>query len=196
MEVILPVGTFREKINIKRSVFIGTVSEAHSVEEAKSFIKEVSKEFYDATHNCWAYRIYNGDSVVEHYSDAGEPSGSAGLPILNTIRSKNMLNVVVVVSRYFGGVKLGKRGLIDAYSLVTEKVIEAVKKCKGKIANVYSLTVDIKDYGKVKAIVTKNGVVIEEKFNGLKVSIRYASDRPLVDGSNFEGREIVFTSKC
>jgi uncharacterized YigZ family protein len=105
----------RIKINIKRSIFIATSRRVDSVEEAKRFISDIKKEFQDATHNCWAYRVYESGKIVEQSSDAGEPSGSAGIPILNAIREMELLNVAVVVTRYFGGVKLGIRGLREAY---------------------------------------------------------------------------------
>ncbi len=102
----------RASIKIKHSIFIATASFVESEDAAKAFISKISFEFKDATHNCWAYKI----GETEYSSDAGEPSGSAGKPILFSIKSSGMDRVAVVVTRYFGGTKLGIRGLIEAYS--------------------------------------------------------------------------------
>lgn len=106
----------------RRSQFIATVSPASTVEEAKSAIESISRKYSDARHNCWAYRVGYPDTV-DHSSDDGEPSGSAGRPILGAILKANLFDLAVVVTRYFGGVKLGVRGLIDAYSLTTTEAL-------------------------------------------------------------------------
>lgn len=100
----------------RRSQFIATVVPAPTVEEAKKSIEAISKKYSDARHNCWAYRVGYPDTV-DHSSDDGEPSGSAGRPILGAILKANLFDLALVVTRYFGGVKLGVRGLIDAYSI-------------------------------------------------------------------------------
>ena len=110
---------FAEKV--KRSEFIANVSPCHSEEEARAFIAQVSSQHRDATHNCRAFILADG---TEYSSDDGEPSGTAGRPILNAIKRAGLVNAVVVVTRYFGGVKLGVRGLIDAYGETAEKALE------------------------------------------------------------------------
>ena len=109
---------FAEKV--KRSEFIANISPCHSEKEARAFIARVSSQHRDATHNCRAFVLADG---TEYSSDDGEPSGTAGKPILNAIKRAGLVNAVVVVTRYFGGVKLGVRGLIDAYGGVTEKAL-------------------------------------------------------------------------
>lgn len=110
------------EIKIKRSVFVCRLSYADTIEAAKNFISKVSKEYKTATHNCWAYVV--GDSgQISHCSDAGEPPGTAGKPMLNTLLSHNMTCTAAVVTRYYGGVKLGVRGLIEAYALAVEETI-------------------------------------------------------------------------
>ncbi|WP_020589705.1 IMPACT family protein [Desulfobacter curvatus] len=110
------------EIKIKRSVFVCRLSYADTIEGAKEFISNVSKEYKTATHNCWAYVV--GDSgQISHCSDAGEPPGTAGKPMLNTLLSHQMTCTAAVVTRYFGGVKLGVRGLIEAYALAVEETI-------------------------------------------------------------------------
>jgi uncharacterized YigZ family protein len=119
---------------IKRSRFIGHLEIARSTEDARRFIRTISKEHVNATHNCWAYRV-GVDLLREHYSDAGEPSGTAGKPILGEIARAGLTNTAIVVTRYFGGVKLGVRGLIEAYSLSAKEAIKAagtVKRIKSR----------------------------------------------------------------
>ena len=95
-----------------------------SEEEVQNRIKEIKKKYYDARHNCFAYRIIEGENIVQRSSDDGEPSGTAGAPILNILEKNNMVNILVVVTRYFGGILLGTGGLVKAYSEATLKSIE------------------------------------------------------------------------
>ncbi len=99
---------------IKRSRFIAHLHYVESMKEAKDYISKISVEHKTANHNCWAY-IVGDRGETFHSSDAGEPSGTAGQPMLNALKKHNMTNIVTVVTRYFGGVKLGIRGLIEAY---------------------------------------------------------------------------------
>ncbi len=112
------------EIKIRRSTFICSLSYASSMEKAKGFISQVSRQHSTATHNCWAY-IIGAAGEIFHSSDAGEPSGTAGKPMLNTLNKYRMTCTAAVVTRYFGGVKLGIRGLIDAYSRSVEAAVEA-----------------------------------------------------------------------
>jgi len=100
---------------VKGSRFIGHVFGADSRDEAESCIAAVRKEHHSATHNCFAYRTGTGDSSVFRFSDDGEPSGTAGKPILDAIDSRELTDVAVIVTRYYGGTKLGTGGLIRAY---------------------------------------------------------------------------------
>ena len=103
------------EIKIKRSVFICSLAYVQTMEEAKEFISRVAKENKTATHNCWAY-VVGDQGEISHASDAGEAAGTAGKPMLNTLLSHDMTCVAAVVTRHYGGVKLGVRGLIDAYA--------------------------------------------------------------------------------
>lgn len=108
----------------KRSRFIGSVRICLSAEQAAYMIKQFPLLYPRANHHCWAYRIGAGDAPLEHSSDAGEPAGTAGRPILGAIKRNELTNTLVVVTRYFGGIKLGVRGLIDAYKRAAELAIE------------------------------------------------------------------------
>ncbi len=107
---------------IKGSRFIGTVSPAVTREEAEKFIESQRKEFHNATHNCWAYRL--GGVDLFRFNDDGEPSGTAGRPILQAIEAKNLHYILIVVTRYFGGTKLGPGGLIRAYHKAAAAVLD------------------------------------------------------------------------
>ncbi|MFO7896110.1 MAG: YigZ family protein [Candidatus Cloacimonadales bacterium] len=117
------------ELKIKRSRFIAHLAYAEDIETAKAFIAEISEQHKTANHNCWAY-IVGEQAEVFHASDAGEPSGTAGQPMLNMLKKYEMTNIVAVVTRYFGGVKLGIRGLIEAYGSSVEAVITAQKLAK------------------------------------------------------------------
>ena len=127
-------------IKIKRSIFTCTLEYADSIEKAKNFISRISKENKTATHNCWAY-ILGEKGDIFHCSDAGEPSGTAGKPMLNTLQSHCMTNIAAVVTRHFGGVKLGVRGLIDAYCTSVGNTIE-LKKLK-KLIQAVSILIEV-----------------------------------------------------
>lgn len=117
----------------KKSKFIANLFYVETVQEAENLIKETKKKYYDARHNCIAYRVVE-DKVVEKASDDGEPSGTAGGPMLNILQKNNLANVLVIVTRYFGGILLGTGGLVRAYSDATLKVLDNVKtveKCRG-----------------------------------------------------------------
>ncbi|RDI91784.1 YvyE [Thermosipho africanus Ob7] len=141
-------GVHEHKKNIERSIFIATLSHIESQEEAKEFIREISKKYNDATHNCPAYRVIENNQIIEFSSDNGEPSGTAGRPILGVLKKYDLLNVAVVVTRYFGGVKLGVRGLIDAYSSTVDELISNLKVTTLVPVPVYIIKVGYYEYGK------------------------------------------------
>ncbi len=108
----------------KKSKFIANIFHAETREEAEDIIKAIKKKYYDARHNCYAYRVIGEDGIIEKSSDDGEPSGTAGSPMLTIISKNNIANVVVIVTRYFGGILLGTGGLVKAYSEAVQKAIE------------------------------------------------------------------------
>jgi uncharacterized YigZ family protein len=130
------------ELTVERSRFIGHCREVASETEAKVFVAQIREEHSQASHNCYAYRIGPIDKPIEYFNDHGEPSGTAGKPILGAIQRLNMTNVVVVVTRYFGGKKLGVRGLIEAYgqtaTLVLNEAGSVVRVPKFKAILVYN----------------------------------------------------------
>ncbi|MDD3831577.1 MAG: YigZ family protein [Clostridia bacterium] len=112
-----------EEFVINKSRFIGYAKGITDIDDAKWFIKQISKKHYDATHNCYAYLL----DTYAKYGDDGEPQGTAGLPILDCIKKNELTNVCVVVTRYYGGVKLGAGGLVRAYSQGASTVLASAK---------------------------------------------------------------------
>lgn len=127
-------GLYKEK----GSKFIASAFTITSEEEAKQRIAEIKKKYYDARHNCFAYMI-GPDKAIFRASDDGEPSGTAGKPILNQILSKDVTNVCVVVTRYFGGIKLGTSGLINAYKIASRDALDNAQIIQKTVNEVYSL---------------------------------------------------------
>lgn len=118
----------------KKSKFIASLYPVQSIEEAEERIKEVKKKYHDARHNCVAYRIQEKEQLIEKSNDDGEPSGTAGGPMLHILQKNQLANVLIVVTRYFGGILLGTGGLVRAYSDSLQKAIEQskkVRKCEG-----------------------------------------------------------------
>ena len=114
----------------KKSKFIANVFYVETVEEAEEKVKEIKKKYFDARHNCFAYSVFTKDGIVNRFSDDGEPSGTAGGPMLNILNGKELTNVVVIVTRYFGGILLGTGGLIRAYTGAAQEAL-------GKLEDVY-----------------------------------------------------------
>ena len=121
-EYRIPASPGEAELTEKRSRFLGHVRMVESEEEAKAFIAEMKRKYYDARHNCWCYAIRDG---AERYSDDGEPQGSAGIPMLEVLRRRGVTNAVCVVTRYFGGVLLGTGGLLRAYTQSTADALAA-----------------------------------------------------------------------
>jgi uncharacterized YigZ family protein len=117
------------QLKIKRSTFTCRLTHAGTIDAAKAFITGVSRDNKTATHNCWAYIVGDAGQTC-HCSDAGEPSGTAGKPMLNVLTSHRMTQVAAVVTRQYGGVKLGIRGLIQAYSEAVEAALGSAKKVR------------------------------------------------------------------
>lgn len=147
-------ATYEEKI--KRSVFIADVFPCHDEEEARAILSDVTSKYRDATHNCRAYVLADG---TEYSSDDGEPSGTAGKPILGAIKRSGLVNVMVIVTRYFGGVKLGVRGLIDAYGDTAMKALEICEKVERVITSTFRIALGYNAVGNVTRLLEGAGAV-------------------------------------
>ena len=132
---------FSANYEIQKSKFIASVRNVESEDEAREFLRETKKKFFDATHNCSAWILgENGDK--QKSNDDGEPGGTAGNPILETIKKNNLTNIIVVVTRYFGGIKLGAGGLVRAYSRSASLGIDAAAIVERKIFRKVNITVE------------------------------------------------------
>lgn len=141
-EYFIPAGAGEAEFVEKRSSFLGHVRYVETEDEAKAFVAEMKKKFYDARHNCWCYIIKDG---AVRYSDDGEPQGTAGIPMLEVLKREGVTNVVCVVTRYFGGMLLGTGGLLRAYTKSAKDALNAAGICvvrrwvKAEIACSYAM---------------------------------------------------------
>lgn len=140
------VKDFRQEIVIEKSRFICTLKKVNSEAEAQEFIKAIKKEFWDATHNCSAYIV---DEMAQRSSDDGEPSGTAGLPMLEVLRKNKLTNTAAVVTRYFGGIKLGAGGLVRAYTNSVAEAVRATGIAQKVLISRFSFMYDLNDVGKI-----------------------------------------------
>ena len=148
------------KIVEKKSKFIANIYYVQTQEEIENILKELRKKYYDARHNCYAYSILTKDGVVNKMSDDGEPSGTAGAPMLNIITKNELTNILVVVTRYFGGILLGTGGLVKAYSEATIKALEKVKIVNEEIGYEVEVTILYNEWEKFKYYCEKNNINI------------------------------------
>lgn len=150
----------RSELVEKKSKFIANIFYVSTIEEAESKLEQVRKKYHDARHNCYAYRVLNGENVIDRSSDDGEPSGTAGAPMLNILKKENLCNVLVVVTRYFGGILLGTGGLVRAYSQSTQNVIEKSNIIVKKEGYIAKIEVEYKELEKLKYFCKKKEINI------------------------------------
>lgn len=125
---LIPAARVEHELVVNKSRFIAWVAPASDREQAMALLQEARLEYPDARHHCWAYVLGNpGNAASAAANDDGEPSGTAGKPILNVIKHKGIGNIMVVVIRYFGGIKLGAGGLVRAYSAVTQQAVDELE---------------------------------------------------------------------
>ena len=158
-----------KEIIIEKSRFICTLKKVDSEEEAQEFIKAMKKQYWDANHNCSAYIV---DALAQRSSDDGEPSGTAGIPMLEVLKKNELVGTAAVVTRYFGGVKLGAGGLVRAYS---GSVAGAIKECglaERVLMTNYSFTYDIGRVGSVLNVLYQQSLfeILDVEY-GLKAKI-------------------------
>lgn len=144
----------------KKSKFIANVIYVQNQEEAEEYLKNIRKKHYDAKHHCYAYSIMTKEGILNRYSDDGEPSGTAGAPILNIINKNELINVLVVVTRYFGGILLGTGGLVKAYSDSTLKAINIADFVIEERGFEISLEINYNDFEKFNYYCKKNNIKI------------------------------------
>lgn len=150
-----------DEITIEKSTFIGYAKPIKTEEEAVEFINEIKKKHKDARHNVWAYTV--GKSMnIQRYSDDGEPQGTAGIPTLEVIKKEDLRDVVVVVTRYFGGIKLGAGGLVRAYTKGAKLGLEAGKIIEKVMYQEVRIKIDYNQLGKVQNEIMNMGYFIKD----------------------------------
>ena len=150
-----------EEIIIEKSRFIGYAKPVDTEEDAINFISDIKKKHKDATHNVWAYTI-GMNMQIQRYSDDGEPQGTAGIPTLEVIKKEDLRNVVVVVTRYFGGTKLGAGGLVRAYTKGAKAGLESGKVIDKILFKDIRLKIDYTMLGKIQNELLNIGIIIKE----------------------------------
>ncbi|MHA6252377.1 YigZ family protein [Oceanobacillus sp. CAU 1775] len=150
----------QEELIIQKSRFIGYVRRVESEAEALDFIQEIKKKHHDATHNCSCYMI-GETNQIQKANDDGEPSGTAGVPMLEVLKKQDLKDTAVVVTRYFGGMKLGAGGLIRAYGSATSQAIKATGIVKRQLMQGFSVTVDYGLLGKIENALRNSEYIIE-----------------------------------
>ena len=169
------------EITEKKSRFIATVRPVETEEEALAFIEEMKKKYWDARHNCYVYSV-GSNREFTRCSDDGEPSGTAGRPMLDVVLGEEIYNVAVVVTRYFGGVLLGTGGLVRAYSKAVQEGLAAsavIEKIRGAVLKV---TTDYNGIGKIQYIAGERGIPVLDSDYTDKVVMKLLVPEKELDG--------------
>jgi uncharacterized YigZ family protein len=205
MSDLIPARRARVETKVLNSRFIATITPVFSVEEARHFISEIKSEFPDASHNVPAFIIGHGASIIAHCSDDGEPSGTAGRPALAVLRGSGLGDVAVVVTRYFGGTKLGTGGLVRAYGDAVREVLAVLPRAEKVATHAVMMAVPYSLFERVRlAIGAHHGQILDEDFAGdVTVTARFAVEHfpafqtALQELSNGQlGAEVVETDKA
>ena len=178
----VPTSSVRHEIDkVRGSRFIGTLAPVASPEEAMDLVRAVAAEFHDARHTCWGYRLgIEGETFRS--SDDGEPSGSAGKPILAQLEGAELTQVAVAVTRYFGGTKLGVGGLVRAYGGATAAVIELADVQAVSITQPYEVTHPYSCSGAVEGLLSARGIATRDAQYGEVVRFTVDLDPDEADG--------------
>ncbi len=160
--------------------FIANVFYINNVQEAEEILKTIKKKYYDAKHNCFAYIVVDeSGNIIQKSSDDKEPSGTAGGPILNIINGMNLCNVIVIVTRYFGGILLGTGGLVRAYSEATTKVLNSANIIELELGTLIKVEVEYSNIENLKYYCRKNNIKIakENYSNNVEIFLEITKDK-------------------
>ena len=162
---IVPANQARAEIEVKRSVFIATIGHTPTLADVHAFVADVSALYADANHSAWAFRLESGPQGAIGSSDDGEPGGTAGRPILAVLEGRDLCQVTAVVTRYFGGTKLGTGGLVRAYGGATREALKELSVTEMVLHSLAHITVDYALYGTLKYQLPQQGVrIAQERF--------------------------------
>ena len=173
---------------VQGSEFLGHVRPVDSVEAAETFIEAINVEYADATHNVPAYRVRadaSGKFLRQYSSDDGEPTGTAGKPALNVLTQRELENVAVVVTRYYGGTNLGVGGLVRAYSRAVKEVVDEAGVVERQPHEQVAITVEYDDSGTVRSILESEGVEFDAEYGA---EVVFDVRVPVADGEAFRDR--------
>ncbi len=163
--LLIPAQEVRTEILVVNSRFIATVAPVFTVEEARLFIARIRTEFSDATHNVPVFIIGHGASVTSHCHDDGEPSGTAGRPALAVLQGSGLGDVAVVVTRYFGGTKLGTGGLVRAYGDAVRAVLAELPRAEKVATHTVAIALPYRDFERLRLLVSAHaGQILDEDF--------------------------------
>ncbi|GAA0446677.1 YigZ family protein [Lentibacillus halophilus] len=149
-----------DQVVIQKSRFIGYVKRVETETEAQDFVQAIKKKHHDATHNCSAYMV-GEHNQIQKANDDGEPSGTAGMPMLDVLKKKDLKDTAVVVTRYFGGIKLGAGGLIRAYSSTTSQALAKAGIVERRLMQGISITVDYTLHGKLENALRHSDYIVD-----------------------------------
>lgn len=158
-------------ITEKKSKFIANIFYVENEKEAEEILKKIKKKYYDARHNCYAYRIKNENGILQKQSDDGEPSGTAGSPMLNILEKKELINVIAIVTRYFGGILLGTGGLVKAYSEALKEALRNVEYAQIEQGYILEIITTYEDINKIEHLLIQNDVAIVNKEYTEKIKL-------------------------
>jgi uncharacterized YigZ family protein len=167
----IPAKEARVELSVVNSRFIASAAPVFSVEEAKDFITRIKAEYPDASHNVPAYVIGYGASTISHCNDDGEPSGTAGRPALAVLSGSGLGDVAIVVTRYFGGTKLGKGGLVRAYSDSVRAVLEILPRARKIPTHTVMLVIPYSWVERLRRLVEQNGGQVEDEEFAVDVTV-------------------------
>lgn len=181
---------------VNKSRFIANIAPVSTEEEAKQFLDKIKKEYYDARHNCYAY-ILKENGGRKKSSDDGEPSGTAGRPILEVLEKNEITDAIIVVTRYFGGILLGAGGLVRAYSTAASSAVKNCEVINMQLCDIISVKAGYKDADIIKNIIDKSDVFVEEiKYTDnvdFTINIPIDKSKAFIEKINFNGN--IITSK-
>jgi uncharacterized YigZ family protein len=174
------ITTGESEVIIKKSRFLGVAAYVESEEEARELVNSIKKEHFSARHVCYAYSIGEENPRLK-FSDDGEPGGTAGKPILDMINNSGIYNIVIAVTRYFGGVLLGTGGLVRAYTQAAAEAVQAAEVKTVCLCSIYDIVLDYSDYDKVMYILSQSeGVMTETQYSD-KVTIKATIPADIAD---------------
>jgi uncharacterized YigZ family protein len=189
-DYLIPTEEIRREYEVMKSRFIASLAPAFSIDEARAFMAKIKKEFTDASHNVPVYIIGGGNTVTEYFSDDGEPSGTAGKPALSVLRGSGLGDVVLVITRYFGGTLLGTGGLVKAYTESAQLVVNQVKRGRRIPVHVAEITIPYNLLERLRLLVIKHsGQIVSEEY-AEDVRIRLQGSQEAFESFQSELREL------